>query len=313
MSDHPTGKTSCRAWLLIIAACVPLWVCGCSITPLRKHTAAFSRATTAVVNGSEDAYRAANRLYFEEEMSAAVLNYDSQPTWDPHSVQPLLTKQQLRVRYTLLDGLKAYAQNLDKVENSPKRSRGLDAAASGVGNNLVALTANLDQDLGGSKGISISQADANGLSTATKALGEFLIANKVRHGLASKIDEMDPHIQTICKVLQLDITTLQSQADYDYSNLLTQQDLFIRKAGDKLSPVERRAEIRRLPKIVERSETSKALFEDLERAISRLALAHHALALAARGNDPETMRQRIADLQDSGQMLATFYQSLASS
>jgi hypothetical protein len=266
-----------------------------------------------VVNGSKDAYRVANRLYFDEETSAAVLNYDSEPAWDPHSIQPLLTKQQLRVRYTLLDGLRAYAQDLDKIENSPKRARDLDAAASGVGNNLVTLTTNLDEDLGGSKGITISQAKANGLSTATKALGEFLIASKVRHGLAGRIDEMDPHIQAICKVLELDITTLQSQANYDYSNLLTQQDLFIRKAGDKLSPVERRAEIRRLPKIIERSEASKALLEDLERAISRLALAHHALAAAARSDDPETVRQRIADLQDSGQVLATFYQSLPSS
>lgn len=298
--------------MALLALLASLWVCGCSLTPLAKQTAAFSNATTAVVNGSEDAYRAANRLYFEEQMAAAVLSYDSQPTWDPHSVQPLLTKKQLEVRYTLLDGLKAYAQLLSEIENSPKTQKDLDTAAKGVGNNLVTLTANLDQALGGSKGIAVSQANANGLSTATKALGEFLIAGAVRRGLATNIRDMDPQIQAICKVLELDISTLQSQTDADYNNLLTQQDLFIRKAGDKLSPVERRTEIRRLPMIIEKSEASKELLSNLQKAIARMALAHQALATAATEKNPETLRQRIADLQDSGQTLASFYESLPS-
>ena len=305
-------RASLRVRVALLAVPASLWMCGCSLTPLAKQTAAFSNATTAVVNGSEDAYRAANRLYFEEQMAAAVLNYDAQPTWDPHSVQPLLTKRQLEVRYTLLDGLKAYAQRLSEIENSPKAQKDLDTAAKDVGNNLVALTTNLDQALGGSKGITVSQADANGLSTATKALGQFLIAGAVRRGLGTTIRGMDPHIQAICKVLELDISTLASQADADYSNLLTQQDLFIRKAGDKLSPAERRTEIRRLPTIIEKSEASKELLSNLQKAIARMAVAHGALATAATEKNPETLRQRIADLQDSGQALASFYESLPS-
>ena len=129
MSLGRTCRSVHHLQIALFALSTSLWVCGCSLTPLAKHTAAFSNATTAVVNGSEDAYRAANRLYFEEQMSAAVLNYDSQPTWDPHSVKPLLSKRQLDVRYALLDGLKAYAQHLSDIENSPKAQPDLDTAA----------------------------------------------------------------------------------------------------------------------------------------------------------------------------------------
>lgn len=303
----------CRTTPALAATLLAFCFWGCSLTPLAKHTTDFSIATRTVVNGSKDAYRAADRLYFEEQMSAAVLNYDSQPTWDPHSVQPLLTPKQLEVRYALLDSLKAYAQTLSEIENSPKNAEGLDAAAAGVGNNLVQLSGSLDQALGGAKGLAVSQANANGVSTAAKALGDFLIARIVRHQLPANIAAMDPHIQAICKVLQVDIATLQSQAQADYGNLLTQQDLFIRKSGDKLSPIERRTEIRRLPQILAASEASKSLLENLQRAIADLASAHSALANAASGKDPETLRQRIADLQDSGQVLANFYQTLPSS
>jgi hypothetical protein len=283
------------------------------LTPLAKHTTNFSNATRTAVNRSKDAYLAANRLYFEEQMSTAVLNYDSQPNWDPHSVQPLLSPRQLEVRYLLLDSLKVYARRLSTIENSPKHARGLDTAASGVGNNLVDLSSSLDQALGGSKGLTISQANANGVSTAAKALGEFLIADKVRHELPAEITAMDPHIQVICKVLQLDIATLQSQAEADYGNLLTQQDLFIRKSGDKLTPVERRNEIRRLPQILAASEASSTLLGHLQHAIAQLAATHHALANAASGKEVESLRERIADLQDEGETLADFYQKLPSS
>ena len=262
-----------------------------------------------VVNRSEDAYRAANRLYFEEQMSAAVLTYDTQPNWDPHSIKPLLTEKQLNVRTTVLNSLKLYASNIAQIENSPKNAAGLDSAAEAAGNNLMSLSSGLDAELGG-VGVTVSQAQANGFSTAVKALGEYLIAKKVKHDLPPRIQAMDPQIEAICKVLVLDITALQTQADNDYSNLLTQQDLFIRKAGDKLNPVERRAEVRRLPLILQKQEASKELFDALKVALQRLALTHHALAAAAQGNNPEALSARIADLLDAGQTLATFYGSL---
>jgi len=261
------------------------------------------------VNGSEDAYRAANRLYFDEQMSAAALNYDSQPNWDPHSIKPLLTENQLTVRTTVLNSLKVYAQNIAEIENAPKNAAGLDSAAESAGNNLKGLGSGLDSALGG-VGVTVSQAQANGFSTAVKALGEYLIAKKVKRDLPARIQAIDPQIEAICKVLVLDITALQTQAENDYSSLLTQQDLFIRKAGDKLSPIERRAEIRRLPLILQKAETSKELFDALKVALQRLALTHHALAAAAQGNNPEALGGRIADLEDAGQTLSNFYGSL---
>ena len=283
---------------------------GCALTPLARHTAAFATATALVVHGSQDAYRTANRLYFDEQVSSAVLQYDKQPTFDPRSITPLLTTQQMHVRDSLLDALQRYAENLDEIENAPGKATGLDAAAAGVGNNLLAMNTSLRMDFSSAKGAAMTQTQANILSTSVEALGRFLIARKVKRELPSMIVALDPAIEQICKVFEVDIATLQSQAHNDYSQLLSQQDLFIRNPLNKMDAVERRAEIRQLPLILQASRDSDALLTSLKVAIERLALAHHSLAEAAQGNNPEVLRARIGDLMSSGQQLASFYQTL---
>src|SRR5215472_6403910 len=93
---------------------------GCSVSPLAKHTAAFSSVTNLVVDNSENAYRAAVRLHDQEQMVAAVAKYDTDPTWDPHKIQikHLIDDQGLAVRSQVLDGLKLYAQSLSDLTNN---------------------------------------------------------------------------------------------------------------------------------------------------------------------------------------------------
>ncbi|ADW67677.1 hypothetical protein AciX9_0606 [Granulicella tundricola MP5ACTX9] len=300
--------------LVAFSICGAAGLTGCSVTPLAAHTAAFAKATTVVVNSSEDAYRKANSLYFEEQTSAAVLKYDSSPTWDPHSIKPLLTDQQLKVRYTLLDGLKEYAKNLDTVENAPKNMKGLGTASEGLGTNLMTLSTDANSVLagGGISGLSLTQAQANNVSTAAYALGEFLAYRKVKGRLPQEIVSMDPAIDTLCKVLVTDIAKLEQQADNDYSMLLTQEDVFIRTSHG-MTPMERRTEIARLPRILQRQKTTHELMDELTKAIQSLALTHHALASAAQGHNPEALKARIADLEAIGSSLATYYSSLPAS
>jgi hypothetical protein len=51
----------------------------------------------------------------------------------------------------------------------------------------------------------------------------------------------------------------------------------------------------------------------LHAAIVHLELAHHALAAAAQGNNPETFTQKLGDLVVVGEDLGNFYTSLSSS
>jgi hypothetical protein len=288
---------------------------GCSLTPLAKHTAAFSIAAGQVINSSEDAYRAANQLRQEEQVAAAVRDYDTNPKWSPYTdTKPLLTTEQLNARITVLDGLKAYADSLVQITGS-QSSKDLNSAAAGVGSNLKALSSTAATDLKNSvpNAPVMSAAEANGVSTAVRALGDYLIARRVKGSLPKVTQDMNPVIKKLCELLNSDITALRRQADVDYQTLIEQEDQFIRHPATPLDPVEHRNEIGKLIKLANQQKANDELLAKLQVALHTLDLTHQALAAAAQGNDPETIKEKLADLEAAGQSLASFYSSLPSS
>jgi hypothetical protein len=286
---------------------------GCSLTPLAKHTAAFSTAATLVINSSEDAYRGANQLRQDEQVAAAVSDYDKNPKWSPYTdTKPLLTAEQLNARITVLDGLKAYAASLVQITGS-QSSKDLDTAAAGVGSNLKSLSSTVATDLISSvpNAPVMSAEEANGVSTAVRALGDYLIARKVKGSLPKVTQDMNPNVKTLCELLNSDIIVLRRQADVDYQTLITDQDQFIRHPATPLDPVEHRDEIGKLITFAAKQKANDDLLAKLQVALHTLELTHQALAAAAQGNDPESIKQKIADLEAAGQSLATYYHSLS--
>jgi hypothetical protein len=288
-------------------------VLGCSLSPLAKHTSAFSTAATQVINSSEDAYRAANQLRQEEQIAAAVEDYDKNPQWSPYKdTKPLLTSEQLNARIAVLDGLKAYAATLVQLTGS-QSSKDLNTAASGVGTNLKSLSSTVATDFKSSIPNSpvLSAAEANGISAAIRALGDYLIARQVKGSLPKITQEMDPNVEILCKLLDSDIVVLRRQADVDYQKLIEQQDQFIRHSATPLDPVEHRDEIGKLITLASQQKANDELLDKLQKALQTLDLTHHALAAAAQGNNPESINEKIADLAAAGQSLSSFYSSLS--
>lgn len=286
---------------------------GCSLTPLAKHTAAFSTATELVINGSEDSYRAANQLRQEEQVAAAVYDYDKNPQWSPYTdTKPLLSTAQLNARITILDGLKAYAASLVDITGS-QSSKEENTAAAGVGSNLKSLSSTVAADLTTSipNAPVMSAQEANGISTAVRALGDYLIARKVKGSLLKVTQEMNPIVRTLCELLNSDIVVLRRQADVDYQTLIEEQDQFIRHTS--LDPAEHREEIGKLITLADQQKANDNLLAKLQIALHTLDLTHQALAAAAQGNNPESIKQKIADLEAAGQSLSSFYSSLPTS
>ena len=132
-----------------------LAVTGCSLTPLAKQTAAFSAATNLVADHSQDAYRTANNIYFESQLFTAVRAYDTDPTWNPGKIQPLLSRDQIKARTDLLNLLKDYAQHVADIENSPNQ-KALNGPAAGVGSGASSLVSSIPANLTGGSGITLS-------------------------------------------------------------------------------------------------------------------------------------------------------------
>lgn len=299
-------------WCIASATLVfTLSVSGC-LSPLAKHAAAFSTATATVIDGSEDAYRAANRLRLQEQVAAAVYDYDKNPAWSPYKdFNPLLTPEQLNARINVLDGLKAYAYTLVDL-TSGKSSKDLETAAEAVGINLRGLNQTAATDL--STAIPnvpvMSTAQSNVVSTAVLALAQYLTARKVKSSLPKITQSMDPNIQALCELLNSDIVILRRQADVDYQTLIENQNQSIQHEGTAVSPYDRRREIGSLLVLAAQQRANDDLLAKLQTALHTLAMTHHALAAAVQGNNPQSISQQIAELEAAGKDLTNYYKSL---
>lgn len=288
-----------------------LLVTGC-LSPLAKHATAFSAATATVIDGSEDAYRAAMKLRLQEQTAVSVYAYDKDPTWSPYKdLTPLLTPAQLDARIKVLDGLRAYSDTL-VVLTSGKPSPELENAAEGVGTNLLGLNQTVATELSTAiPNLPVMSTDqANQASTAVLALGEYLSARKVKGSLPKVTQGMNPNIQTLCELLNSDVVILRRQADVDYQSLVTQLDQSIRHEATAVSPYEHRLEIQNLIILADQQKANDDLLAKLQTALHTLALTHQALAAAVQGNNPESISQKIAELQAAGKDLSDYYKSL---
>jgi hypothetical protein len=313
-TPHFEGRIlrTCSVYLPVAATlAVTILATGC-LSPLEKHVTAFSAATATVIDGSEDAYNAAMRLRLQEQASASVYAYDKDPTWSPYKdLTPLLTPAQLDARIKVLDGLKAYADTLGDL-TSGKPSPDLENAAEGVGTNLQGLNQSVATDF--STAIPnipvMTTTQANQVSTALLALGEYLASRKVKSSLPKVTQDMNPNIQALCEVLNSDIVILRRQADVDYQSQITQLDQSIRHEGTSVSPYEHRQEIRTLIELADQQKANDELLAKLQAALHTLAMTHQALAAAAQGNNPESISQKIAELAAAGHDLNVYYKSL---
>ncbi len=277
---------------------------------MAKHATAFSTVSTEVIENSEDAYRAAIDLHDREMVSAGVLKVEAGKAWDYDQLTPLMTPEALQARIQILEALKCYAHSLTRGDLGAGLS-GMTAAATSTGTNLKTLGATINTVPGAAQsGFSISAQTANMVSSATLALGEYLVSRKVNAALPGITAEMDPQVEQLCKLLSSDIEILRRQSTKDYEDLSRQEWTFIQVNKEKMSPVELRNEIEKLPTYRKDEQRTDALLAGLHSCLGRLALTHHALAAAAQGNNPETITAKLADVLAAGNDLKTYYKSL---
>jgi len=304
--SHRLRKVHALILVAVVLTVFP-FVTGCSISPLTKPAAAFSNAASVVVENSTNAYRAAIDLHADEQASAGVLKFYEGVAWDPHNDTPLISDEGLAARLAVLDSLKTYAQSLSDV-TSGVDSSALDKAAAANGSNLESVGTALASEPSTSKlGLSVGSQTADGVSKAAKALGEYLVAQKIKSKVPEITRKMDPEIEALCKLLTDDVDILRAQSRKDYEDLFRQQEVLIKK-DLKASGI--RDEIAKLPVILRNERRTDAMLTDLQSAITCLAQTHHALATIAPGKGSESLQAHIADLEAAAENLGKSYQNL---
>jgi hypothetical protein len=284
---------------------------GC-LSPLHERGVALSEATAPVVDQAAAAYRDANTLHDLRVDYDAVARFDAKDTvYNPRSTEVLLPEKDIQARLTVIAAFQEYVDSLVAVSNGTE-SPALQAAAKSTGENLSSLANSL-----ASRASSTPSAQAplltpdaqNGISTALDALGQFLVSRKIKKELPQKIVAIDPHVQSLCTLLERDLEILEEQERSDYNRIIDQQTLFLRENAT-MDPEERRAEIMKLPEFVREQRVAEEKLADLHAAVIRLAKTHHELADEAQSRSTESLKKELEDLASAGSNLGSFYSSL---
>ena len=322
-----TMLTMLARTLAALALSLPLLSAGC-LSSYAKHSAALAAATAPVIDQAAAAYSSANSIHHLRTDYDAIAQFDAAaPVYNPRNVPPLLSDQAIQSRLAVLAAFQCYVQSLGAI-TSGTDSPQLQAAATSAGQSLATLGNTLAPSIESVFGIAAATASTpatassstpadpitptvqNGIATAVDALGQFLTSRKVKKELPPVIIAMDPHVKALCDLLQSDIEILKGIEDRDYNYVINQQTLFLRESSNRLDPGERRLLIAQLPAIARQQQASDRQLTQLSAAIVRLELTHHALAAEAQGNNPESLKQKLADLEAAGQELGKFYSSL---
>ncbi len=329
---------------LAFAAALSLWATGCQ-APLAKHAVVLSAALAPVVDQSAAAYRDAVALHDRRMDYEAVVAYENKDaSYNPRNVPELLSEKDVQSRLAVLGAMQVYSKSLIEITKGTD-SPELDAASKSVGSNLTSLGNSLAPSIENVLGIAaaagtttettvttstgstsattsstsstsaplLSAEARNGISTGINALGQLLVNRVIEKELPGKIEEMDPHVQALCKALSDDIATLDDLEEHDYNRILNLEKQFIladELPGSHANPQQTRTEIMKLPEIARQQREAHERLAALREALNRLALTHHALAAEAQHNNPESLMDKLSELASAGSNLGKFYSSL---
>jgi hypothetical protein len=324
-------RLGAAALALGLALALSGFLSGCA-SSLHVHATALSAATAPVVNQATEAYRDAESAYELSQDYAAPAAFDlSTPVYNPRTLNVLLTADQIQARLQVLAAFQVYVQDIVAITQGTD-SPALEAASKSIGGDVAGITNTLEPSIDSVLGITpetesttvttvtpaagstttssttssanpvplVSSGVQKGLGAAVDMLGQFLVNRTIEKDLPGQVEKMDPVVQQLCQALANDATTLQGEEHRIYDQIINQQTLFLRENKDKMDPGVRQEEIMKLPDLARQQAAADARLNALQAALIKLSLTHHALAAAAQGNNPESLQQKLSDLENAG-------------
>jgi methyl-accepting chemotaxis protein len=286
---------------------------GCIAPRVHNNVPQFADAVTLATENSKGAFQVVDQKYMEVEADALVVNYE-QTGFDPRKVKHLLTPDELQIRISLLNALQQYAKTLSEVSSDSKLQE-FDDQTKAFGKNLQGL-ASTDAF---KKLLQNSRTPVDIATTAIDALGRWFIERKRKRELPQLIEAMQDPVKRTAELLEADIGNrpddhgnggngLRAQLWNEYMQAMIQQSAFIDHNKDRLDPVAKAREIRKLPELVdERAKADDALRQTSD-SMAKLVQAHNELLRAVQTK--ADLHADISALISEGERIKTFYESL---
>jgi len=306
--DHRRWRTP-STLIAITALASTLILAGCALSPLAKRTASFSTAAAATVQDASNAYQVVEQAHQQMDIDKLVVTFD--PTKPNQLVlKSFLTDQDLQAHTDALNGIQQYAELLAEVSGDQPLTA-LDAPATALATSIKNISANDFTKAG----ISSDEIDAG--VAGLHFLGQLLIEHDRSKKLPKILNDMDPHLQSICALLKAEIGTpktrgLRNELLTSYDGQIQYHLTYIKLNAASLTPAEKRSEIEALPKLVEASKQADQTLAATAEALDQLAKTHHALATSANKKESVSFKVHLAELIRDGQNISAFYNTLES-
>jgi len=277
-----------KRFLTLALGLVVLSAFGCISPAVHKNVPQFADAVTLATENSKGAFQVVNEKYTDVEALRLVVDYDTKG-FDPKKVRSLLDPEDLQVRVELLNALQEYASTLSQVSSDSKLQE-FDEQTKALGDNLQHLTSTAAFQ----KLVRTSHTEINIATTAINALGRWFIERKRQKELPRLIEQMQDPVKKTADLLKADIgnrpdeqgkggSGLRAQMWNQYTEAMMQQAAFIDHNKDRLDPVTKAQEIRKLPQLVnERARADDALRQTAQ-SMSQLVEAHSEILRAVQG------------------------------
>ena len=277
---------------------------------LSTHAGEFSTAALHATLSAQRAYGMVESVYYRSRVELMARHY-TKDGFEPGSIQPFLSSQDIQLRLSLLRALRAYAASLGDLTGS-KDADEVDKEAAAIGTSLVNLqsepfTQSFAKDVKSSVSADALRAGAAGIG----AIGHYLQERRRRKELPGIIARMQDAVDGVVQLIVEDIGNgpgkpfpagngLRGQAWISADSLLRDQILFI--DGNELPAVEKRHEIEKLAAIDEERRSTDAALAAVQSTLQKLSKAHRALLTS--DQHPASFQAVIGELEAEGAHIA---------
>lgn len=279
---------------------------GCVSPNPAPEVQKFADAVAVTATNAAGAFDAVQAGYFEEQISAIALQTNI-TTFNPDDIQPFLPPDAIKARLDVLDVLKLYAAKLALLCGNPSETN-LDQATDKFASAMQKLNTNLvASSLLTSEKVTPQEIDI--FTTALNAVADWIIERKEAEEAKKTIEEMKKPIDDICALLSSDLERIHGQLRAEYKQTRQNDDDALIHSWPRLSPPERREELRNLEDLTVSVDKADSTILTLRSAVSNLAVAHASLDQVFT-KDKVKATELIDDFRTQAERISKYYSSL---
>jgi len=279
---------------------------GCMSPNPAPEVQKFADAVAVTATNAAGAFDAVQAGYVEEQNSALALKTNAEQ-FNHANIEPFISSQAIEARLQVLAILEQYAAKLSLVAgnsaetNLDQKSARLAAAVKKLDTNLVASSLMSSEK--------VTPQEINIAITALDTVAKWIIQRYADKELKSAISDMKGPVNAICGLLSSDLVRLRGELKAEYQQTMINDDTGMNDNWARLTPMERRAELKNLETLTATLNQTDATLADLQSAVTNLASAHEALDEVFTKNNANAI-SLIEQFKSQAEDIGKYYNSL---